>query len=104
MAGVKGRSGTNKGKDKPFVDALRMELLAAGEDHKALRVIAKKLIAKAEGGCLASIQELANRTDGRVAQQLIHTGDEDGGPIETITKIELVALTSDDSSADTASS
>jgi hypothetical protein len=34
MAGVKGRSGTNRNKDKPFADALRMEINAAGDDHK----------------------------------------------------------------------
>lgn len=46
-----------------------MELAAAGEDHKALRRIAKSLIAKASGGDLQAINALADRTDGKPAQQ-----------------------------------
>jgi hypothetical protein len=33
-------------RDKPFQDALRMEIAAAGEDLKALRKVAKALLAK----------------------------------------------------------
>lgn len=37
-------------RDKPFRDALRLELAAAGEDHRALRKIARNLIGQAEDG------------------------------------------------------
>jgi hypothetical protein len=61
-------------RDKPFRDALRMELSAAGEDHKALRNIARKLIAKAEAGEDAAIREIADRIDGKPAQAVEMSG------------------------------
>lgn len=85
-----GNANSGRRQEKPFADALRMELKAVGEDHKALRMIAQKLIDKASGGDLAAIQELANRTDGKVAQQLIHTGDEEGGPVQS--RVEMVIV------------
>ncbi len=63
-----GKNGKN---GKPFRDALRMEIAAAGEDHKALRRIARNLIELAsiqELGALPSIKEVADRVDGRVPQ------------------------------------
>ena len=64
----KGQSGNPGGrpKDKPFADALRMELKVAGDDHRKLRKIARALIAKAEDGDLAAIREIADRLDGKV--------------------------------------
>ena len=69
MAGVKGRSGTNRNKDKPYAEALRMELAAAGDDHKALRRVAAKHIALAEAGDMQAINSLADRLDGKPAQE-----------------------------------
>ena len=77
MAGVKGRSGTNRNKDKPFADALRMELAAAGEDHKALREIARNLIELAKTSskdALPAIGQIADRTDGKPAQAVEMSG------------------------------
>lgn len=79
MAGVKGRSGTNKGKEKPFADALRMELTAAGEDHKALRAIARNLITlaqKDDKDALPAINAIADRLDGKPAQESTVTIDD----------------------------
>lgn len=73
MSGVKGRSGTNKGKDKPYAEALRMELLSAGDDHKRLRAIARKHLELAEGGDLQAINALADRLDGKPAQESMVT-------------------------------
>lgn len=74
-------------RDKPFRDALRMELAAAGEDHKALRSVANALIAKAAMGDVQAIKEIADRMDGKVPQALI--GDDESDPIklETIRRI-----------------
>lgn len=69
MAGVKGRSGTNPNKEKPFVEALRMEIAEAGDNHKRLRRIAAKLLAKAEEGDMQAIQQVADRLDGKPAQE-----------------------------------
>lgn len=66
MAGNK-----NSGRrEKPFAEAIRMELAAAGKDHKQLRVIARKLIEKASSGDMQAIVEFANRTDGKPSQQV----------------------------------
>lgn len=77
-------------REKPFLEALRMELLAAGSDHRALRSIARQLIAKAEEGDMQAIKEFADRMDGKVAQALIG-GDEDDAPI-AIQMVELRAV------------
>jgi len=42
-------------RDKPFRDALRMEIAAAGEDFNALRKVAKALLDKAGEGDLMSL-------------------------------------------------
>jgi hypothetical protein len=57
-------------RDKPYREALRMELAAAGENMMALREIAKVHIAKCKEGDMQAIKELANRLDGRPAQIL----------------------------------
>ncbi len=65
-----GNNANTKGrKDKPFKDALAMELKAAGDDHKALRRIAKSLIEQAQAGDIQAIKEVANRLDGMPLQQ-----------------------------------
>lgn len=68
----KGKSGNPRGRsiEKPFADALRMELASAGKDHKALRRVAKSLIKKAEGGDMQAINVLADRVDGKPMQQV----------------------------------
>ena len=66
MAGVKGRSGTNKGKDKPWQEALRMELYA--DDRLRLRLIAQACIAAAQAGDVAAIKEIGDRLDGKPHQ------------------------------------
>lgn len=65
-----GNANSGRKAEKPFRDALRMELAAAGTDHKALRAIAARLIAMAEAGDMQAIKELADRTDGKSVQQL----------------------------------
>lgn len=67
MPWKKGQSGNPKGraKDQPFKTALDMELKAAGVNQKALRGIARKLIAAAESGEPWAIREIADRLDGK---------------------------------------
>lgn len=74
MAFEKGKSGNPLGRksEKPFADALRMELAAAGADHKALRCIARNLILlaqKEEKEALPAINAIADRLDGKPAQE-----------------------------------
>jgi hypothetical protein len=75
-----GRPAGSENKDKPFRDALRMEITEAGEDRKRLRTVARALLDKAEGGDVAAIKEVADRLDGKPAQSHEHSG-EGGGPI-----------------------
>jgi hypothetical protein len=69
-------------RDKPFRDALRMEIASAGEDHKMLRFVASALIGKAAMGDVAAIKEIADRLDGKVPQAI--GGSDELGPVETV--------------------
>jgi hypothetical protein len=44
--------------------------------------LAEKLLDAVSTGDLAALKEFGDRMDGKPAQALIHTGDEDGGPIQ----------------------
>jgi hypothetical protein len=69
------RSGPRPGigrPEKPFADALRMEISEAGTDHKRLRRIAKALLRKAESGDMHAIAVLADRLDGKAIQQTLN--------------------------------
>lgn len=65
-----GQSGNPKGRasEKPFRVAIDMELKAAGEDHKKLRAIAKRLLDEAEKGEAWAVKEVADRLDGKPTQ------------------------------------
>ena len=67
----KGRSGNPGGrpKERPFRAALDMEIKAAGEDHKELRLIARALLDEAKGGNLTAINAVADRLDGKPIQE-----------------------------------
>ena len=71
-------------RDKPYRDALRMEIAAAGDNFKLLREVAEAHIAKAKAGDVNAIKELADRLDGKVPQAIV--GDDDGPPVEIIFK------------------
>lgn len=87
-----GNANSGRKAEKPFRDALRMELAAIGEDHKALRQIARNLInlAMAEDCKLDAIKELADRTDGKVPQAVV--GDESEDAIQLVHRIERVIV------------
>lgn len=63
------RPAGSQNKDKPFRDALRLQLAAAGDDMKALRSIADALIASAQDGDIQAIREIGDRLDGKPAQE-----------------------------------
>lgn len=60
----------------------------AQNDSQALREAAEKLVELAKAGDVSALRELGDRVDGKAAQQIVHLGDEDGGPvrIEKITR------------------
>jgi hypothetical protein len=79
-------------------DALKKELekvigpngMAVGNVVDGLRVIAKQVVADAVAGNYTAIAEIANRLDGRPAQD-VHVSGDDGGPVNvnTISDLEL---------------
>ena len=78
-------------RDKPFRDALRMEIASAGEDLKKLRKIALALLDKAESGDVQAIKEVADRLDGKPAQEQTVTIDDKRDATDW-TRAELVAF------------
>lgn len=72
-----------------------MELAEIGDDHKALRRIARNLIKLAGGesemldGGLGAIKEIADRLDGKPAQA-IENGED--GAFEVLQRIETVIV------------
>lgn len=80
-----GNANSGRRQEKPFRDALRMEIAQAGEDHKALRAVAAALLEKAMAGDMQAIKELADRTDGKPAQAIV--GDDEGDAIKLVTEI-----------------
>ena len=74
MPWPRGQSGNPLGRrsDKPFADALRVELAAAGENQKELRKIARNLLKLASSestDALPAILAVADRLDGKPAQE-----------------------------------
>ena len=81
-----GNKNSGRKQEKPFKDALRMSLAAAGEDQKALRKIADTLIEKAVEGDMQAIKEIADRIDGKPSQQINHADETGEGPAQFIYK------------------
>lgn len=79
---LKGQSGNPGGRSptKPFSTALAMEIADAGDNHKLLRRIARRLLAMCESDddrtALNAIQTLFDRLEGKVqnAQELTLEG------------------------------
>lgn len=95
MSGVKGRSGTNKGKDKAFADAVRVAVSREAEDgRKKLMLLADKLIDFALAGEGWAMQQIADRLDGKPAQESTVTIDDKRDATDW-TRDELVAFLSD---------
>jgi hypothetical protein len=82
-----GNRNSGRRQEKPFADALRMEVAALKGDRKSLRLVARKLIEKAESGDMAAIKELADRTDGKPVQQNVNQHGFD--PANTIYEITI---------------
>lgn len=96
MAWKPGQSGNPKGRksEKPFADALRMEIAAAGSDQKILREIARNLLFLAtlpNKDALPAIGAVADRLDGKPAQESTVTIDDKRDATDW-TRAELVAF------------
>ena len=97
MAFQKGKSGNPGGrsKEKAFTDALKLELnreTGDGADkRKKLNAIAEKLVACALNGDSWAIQQVADRLDGKPAQEANLTIDDKRDATDW-TRAELVAF------------
>ncbi len=69
-------------REKPYRDALRMEIAEAGDSLRGLRAIARAHLKLAAQGKIDAIRELADRIDGKVPQG--HGQDEELGGIQLI--------------------
>lgn len=65
-----GNANSGRRAEKPFADALRMEIAEVGADHKALRQIAKHVLTRAMNGEMEAIDFVVNRTDGKPHQSM----------------------------------
>lgn len=79
-----GQSGNPDGRrrEKPFADALRIELKENFGNRTKLRAIAERLVALALDGNMDAIKEVANRTDGRSIQPV--SGPDGVEPIQIV--------------------
>lgn len=85
--------------EKTFANMLRVALKEAHEEGgDKLRIIADQLVIKAMSGDLQAVKEIADRLDGKPSQQLELSGDPDK-PIQTVSRVELVAPGYDNSSS-----
>lgn len=96
MAGVKGRSGTNKGQEKAFAEAVRMVVSEDDEVRKKrkLRCLADKLYEEAMSGQGWAMCQIADRLDGKPAQESTVTIDDKRDATDW-TRDELVAFLND---------
>jgi len=72
-------------RDKPYREALRMELAEMGVDLKKLREVARAHIEKAAAGDMQAIKELADRLDGKPTQMLEHV-EPGGQPVRRLVR------------------
>ena len=70
---------------RKWSDAINRAIARAEADpaagHRTLNAIADRLLEKAAEGDLNAIKELGDRLEGRPAQALTLTGDDEGGPV-----------------------
>lgn len=84
MAGVKGRSGRPPN-ERLWRQVLTEKANAPGlKGRRQIEELADVLWDAARAGDVGAIREIGDRIDGKPAQQQVHTGDEDGGPLQII--------------------
>lgn len=82
-------------RDKPFRDALRMEVIALANGEVilhppgSLRALAQALLMKGHERDVPAIKEIADRLDGKVAQAHIG-GDDDDPAVKVFAVVERV--------------
>lgn len=78
----------NAAKAKLWAAAINraLEKRGGGDKVKALDELAEKLLANCDGGDLAALKELGDRLDGKPAQAVALSGDEDSPLVHKIVR------------------
>lgn len=80
-----GQPGNQNAAKKPFNEQLRKAI--AQDDIGRLRKVAETLLTLASQGEAWAVKELIDRTDGKAAQSVTVSGDEDN-PLHVVTEIK----------------
>ena len=91
------KGNTNASKGRPWRDAidnaLKIRDKSRVDGKKALDVLAEELLVKCDDGDISALKELGDRIEGKSAQSVIISGDEDA-PL--VTRIERVIQNPED--------
>ena len=96
-----GNANSGKRKEKKFYNALNLAISDGTDNPVRLRNIAEKLLKSAEDGEQWAIKEVADRLDGKAAQQHTISGDDEGGPVRHVFNYYPAPMGGDDSGTDT---
>jgi hypothetical protein len=77
-------------RDKPFRDALRLEIAGAEDNPRSLRKIAAALLDKAVAGDVQAAIQVRDTLDGKPAQAI--TGDDELDPIRVIHEVRRLLV------------
>jgi len=87
------KGNTNATKGRPWRDAidraLKIREKSRVDGKKALDELAEQLLVKAEEGDMQALKELGDRIEGKSAQSVIISGDEDN-PLQLLGSVKLV--------------
>ncbi len=78
-------------KEKSFANMLNIAIREANEQGVTnLRLVADALVAKAMGGDVVAIKEVADRIDGKVPQAVV--GDDESDPLKLVHEIRRIIV------------
>jgi hypothetical protein len=95
MAAPAGNSNHTKGRIWKQAIERALEARGAGDRVAALNALAEKLLAKADEGDMSALKELGDRLDGKSAQSVTVSGDEDAPLVTRIERIIVHAANQD---------
>lgn len=82
----------NAYKNKPWADALKRAMARyEGGKENALNLIADQTVKLAVSGEQWAIKEIGDRTDGKAAQSVTVSGDEDN-PLQVVSRVERAII------------
>lgn len=95
MAAPVGNQNAARGKMWKAAIERALDARGAGDRLAALNELAEKLLARAEEGDMSALKELGDRLDGKSAQSVTVSGDEDAPLVTRIERIIVHAANQD---------